>query len=471
MSADPGKSPGPAEGSSGGRAPLAGRWGWLLSTLLLGGLVALLATVDLSPSLGHVDTRLHTGGAGGNYAAIGRSLSEATRRRGGVLEAITTDGSLDNVARLRAQTAECDAPFGLVQDGTPWPEEEADVRLLGRLRKAESVFFLGKGASRFTALTDLAGLEIAIGPEQSGTARLARALFGKAELAALGVVLRPMPMQEQLESLAAGQLALGMVVVDEDAPLIREAVLVHGLELAPLRRLDVLARRFPWLGHGRIGAGQFDAVAVRPAEDVEVLRVGTSVVVHGCARRSEQVALLTALTDVFPEFLEFNRDTPNVSGLRLADSTRRFLAAGGPDFLEVWLPRVADVMPMENWVYLVMGISVLFNVMGFLHRFRLWRIDAGRVGIELRIGRVFGPTTTVEEIGRMEPDRAHAAPETRRALQEAIVALERLNERCRSHSLSMLVPMGGEMAYRYQESLMAQALANLRAFRDRLAEA
>jgi hypothetical protein len=43
-----------------------------------------------------------------------------------------------------------------------------------------------------------------------------------------------------------------------------------------------------------------------------------------------------------------------------------------------------------------------------------------------------------------------------------------LSERCRQQSLSLLVPMGQEMAYRYQETLMAGLLYALRAFRERL---
>ena len=42
--------------------------------------------------------------------------------------------------------------------------------------------------------------------------------------------------------------------------------------------------------------------------------------------------------------------------------------------------------------------------------------------------------------------------------------LEQLSERSRRYSLSMLVPMGQEMAYRYQEELMHQTLAVLREY-------
>jgi hypothetical protein len=43
-----------------------------------------------------------------------------------------------------------------------------------------------------------------------------------------------------------------------------------------------------------------------------------------------------------------------------------------------------------------------------------------------------------------------------------------LSDRCRRQSLSILVPMGQEFSYRYQEALIADLLYALRAFRDRL---
>ncbi len=53
-------------------------------------------------------------------------------------------------------------------------------------------------------------------------------------------------------------------------------------------------------------------------------------------------------------------------------------------------------------------------------------------------------------------------------LDRLIGDLIALSKRARKQSLSMLVPMGQEMAYRYQERLIADLLDALRAFRDRL---
>ncbi len=43
-----------------------------------------------------------------------------------------------------------------------------------------------------------------------------------------------------------------------------------------------------------------------------------------------------------------------------------------------------------------------------------------------------------------------------------------LLDRCRKHPLSVLVPMGQEMSYRYQETLTADLVRPLRAFRARI---
>ena len=59
-------------------------------------------------------------------------------------------------------------------------------------------------------------------------------------------------------------------------------------------------------------------------------------------------------------------------------------------------------------------------------------------------------------------------PEARAQLDAAVIELTKLTERCRKQSLSMLVPMGQEMNYRYQEQLIAELLHALRQFRARL---
>jgi hypothetical protein len=111
----------------------------------------------------------------------------------------------------------------------------------------------------------------------------------------------------------------------------------------------------------------------------------------------------------------------------------------------------------------------LFGAQALWHRFRLWRIDARRVAIEAEIERVLGHFVSTTAIAALLPTTEQATPASRARIDAAIADLEALARRCRRQSLSMLVPMGQEMSYRYQERLIAELLHVLRRFRAKLA--
>src|SRR5262249_23034044 len=81
---------------------------------------------------------------------------------------------------------------------------------------------------------------------------------------------------------------------------------------------------------------------------------------------------------------------------------------------------------------------------------------------------LLGRGVTVAEIAGARPQAGLHDDEVRSRLQSLIARLEALHARCRKQSLSILVPMGGEMAYRYQEALMADLLRALRTLNARL---
>jgi hypothetical protein len=132
------------------------------------------------------------------------------------------------------------------------------------------------------------------------------------------------------------------------------------------------------------------------------------------------------------------------------------------------LPRVVDIVPLSNFMTLVMGISILFNVMSFLNRFRLWRLDTNRAKVEGELRELFGGGFTRKEIDQLDPATTLATEGERARLDATIRRLDELLSRCREHAVSMLVPMGQEMVYRYQESLILELLAVLRGLRRRL---
>jgi len=435
-----------------------------LVVLVVGALALLISRIDFRHDMHRMHVRVLSGAPEGNYHASVARLAEAAARRQGAIENVASAGSAENVTRLAEAVHGCPVEFALAQDGTTWPP---GLQLIGRLAKPESVLFLGRKGDAIQSFADLRDQRIGIGPAGSGTDLVARQIFALPELARLGVTLQNHAIEEQLGMASRGELDLAVVVIDADAPLIEEWVGRRGLQIASFATAHAVARRLPHIKTGTVGAGNYDAVQGVPSTDRTVMKIETLLVGNGCAGRVATVDLLTLVSSEHPDFLRHNKDTPNTTGLPLAPSAADYFTNGGPQMADEFVPWLVDVMPPANWAYVVMAVSLLFNAMGAGHRFRLWRIDAARVKLEGDLGRFFPPSTTLGDIQRTGPDKARTTQETLEAIDQLIRGLEELAARSRRYSLSMLVPMGQEMAYRYQEGVIYETIAVLREFLGR----
>ena len=120
--------------------------------VVLAGLVALglmVAQLDLEHDLHRLNTGFLSGLPEGNYHVIAEALVATAAQQRGRLREVPSQGSTDNIDRLRRARASCELSFGLVQDGSDWGAE-GELQLIGRMAKAEYVFFLGKRADQFT---------------------------------------------------------------------------------------------------------------------------------------------------------------------------------------------------------------------------------------------------------------------------------------------------------------------------------
>ena len=439
-------------------------------TALLFGALALIgvlvALYDPRPSLRHVRVAFLSGSPTGNYFATVDKLAAETSRRKGRIANVASAGSVENIERLVAARTTCDVQFALVQDGVDWPAAEHRLELIGRLPRPEALLVLGRDADRFKSLQDVQGLRLGIGPLGSGTENLARRVL--APLAELELKVSTQPIDRQLDMLERGELDLGAMVIDEDAQLVVDAMNRRKLQILNIPDASSLARRLGFARVGQIEAGRYDYVRKVPAENKQVLHVDTLIVGNGCASHSVTQGLMMAIAEVFPTFVRHNRDTANVTGVPLSKAARSYFTDEGPDLVGEYAPWIVDILPTATWVQLILGMSILFGAMAVWHRFRLWRLDVARVNIERDVDALFGPGITVGEIAEIPATDRHRTPEARAKLNELVERLQALSDRCRRHSLSLLVPMGHEMAYRYQETLISDLLFALRAFRERV---
>jgi len=454
---------------------LAGMNGWRkrLKRVPLGGVILVLVTVlvvvvvktvNFGATLSHVDLQILSGSVGGNYATMVDGLGARASKRGGTIANVPSQGSVDNLRRLGDAAGSCDVQFALVQDGIPIPDPDR-IEVIGRLPRKETVFMIGKDAERLTRFSELRGMKIGVGPTTSGTDYLGRTIFGSAELAPLGLQLSNHDLPAQIDLLVAGGLDLGVFVMDDNADLMRRAFRERGLQLASLEHLAIVPTRVPVISLGVIAAGQYDPLAVIPARDHTVLRVDTLIVGNRCAKRSAEIGLLEVLVEDQPGYLAANKDFRG-GALHRSSVAKEFYAAEGPGFADQYFPWLVDIMPLGNWFYIVMVVSVLFNLMTLGHKIRLWRVDANRDKAFQVVRDTLGEQLTPAEIMALEPTSEHAAK--RQQLDDAIAKLDALRAKTRRDENSMLVPLGAEWMYRYEEEQIELLLTALRTLRGKL---
>ena len=352
-----------------------------------------------------------------------------------------------------------------MQDGLPVPAD-AGLRTLGRLPEPESLLLFTRPGRAINTFNDLKGASIGIGPDGSGTAYLMRQLLENSDLQ--GLNLRPSNhgLEAQAEMARDGQLDIAAFVMTANAELIRTLANTYDLEIVAPADIEGLVARDKWLRLGRIPAGFYDIAKPIPATDRLVAQVDTLIMTNACVLRAERVAFLTLLSEEFPNFVR-NNPPPSAKSqdeAPLGDEARQYFTNGQPELADKYFPWLVNLMSPAYWIYLVMGITILFNASDAYSRFRLWRIDVNREILESRLKALTGLGSTPEHVKTLPPEAVIKTPQDRKAVEDLIKDLEALRLRCEEQTRSMVTPMGREMYYRYQESLIEDAQAMLAEF-------
>jgi hypothetical protein len=162
-----------------------------------------------------------------------------------------------------------------------------------------------------------------------------------------------------------------------------------------------------------------------------------------------------------PGFVRGNPPSATSSAITLAPEAQQFFLTGEPELADRYFPWLVNLMSPAYWVYLVMAVTVLFNGLRAFSRFRLWRIDAAREKLETSVKDLINPELTHAQIRAVPADASTARPERRAAAQAIMKQLMELRARCQRQTSSMVTPMGDEMFYRYQQSLIDDATTTL----------
>ena len=438
---------------------------WVRTIFLVVALCALAAIVlyfTVAGDYSYLKASVYTGAPTGEYHAIAERIAARSRKKHGRLNVVVTAGSVENVNRLAGENGRCEPAFAFVQDGVPVPAD-AGLQTLGRLPRPESLLLFARRSRSFGSFDDLKGASIGIGPEGSGTAYLMQQLLENTDLKDLDLKSSNHPAEAQVELAHDGVLDLAAYVIDENAPVVREDIKKYDLEIVSPADEEGLLARDKWLRLGKIPAGFFDVGRPSPATDKVVPQVDTLVMTNACVGRAERIAFLVLLADEFPSFVRMNPppSTAFQDAAPLADEARELFANGQPALPDRYFPRLVNLMSPTYWIYLAMAVTILLNAIEVYSRFRLWRIDTNRQRLESRLKSLVHPPLTREQIKTLPADAALQTPEDCKTAETLTKDFEALRARCQAQLESFVTPMGREMYYRYQESLIEEAIAAL----------
>jgi TRAP-type uncharacterized transport system substrate-binding protein len=418
---------------------------------------ALISTFGLARQYGYLRASLLSGPPTGAYYDLATHLAQRAKSDGGELTAVTTSGSVENVERLSQSRASCETKFALIQDGTPIQAGKG-FELLGRLPEPETLVLLARQDNNIRTFEDLRNRSIGIGPEGSGTAYLVRQLFADSDLAGLKIDMPAADLEEQARSVSEGRLDLAAFVIRSDAEFLRTIIRKYKLDIVELKDLSGLVNRYRWLTLGRIPAGRFNLVPPIPEADRLAPQVNTLLIANSCARRADRIAFLSLLSAEIPDFIKSNPPTWTNSAavVPLAPEASQFFATGEMQFADRYFPWAVNLMSPVYWVYLLMAATALFNGLRGLSRFRLWRIDAARERLEGEVRRL----SSQRELGSSPqiPGQDNSVGNQ----EDILLRLTELHQRCQRQVSSFVTPMGDEMFYRYQQSLIDRAIAALK---------
>ena len=221
---------------------------------------------------------ISSAGADGAYYRHAQHYAERFAAHGVTLQVQTSEGSRQNLERLRQSTAPAD--LALVQGGYGYLGTPINKRGPSRVETLvnvdiEPLWVFSRNRS-IDAISQLEGLRVAIGPEGSGSRQIALRLMEQARLAPADVKLSSLTGNASAQALRAGELDVVMVVAAPESLAVQNLLSLPGIELANLRKSAAITERNPFLESRLLAQATLDTRI--PPRDITLLTTSASLV-------------------------------------------------------------------------------------------------------------------------------------------------------------------------------------------------
>jgi TRAP-type uncharacterized transport system substrate-binding protein len=319
-----------------------------------------------------------SGAPGSKFNLVAQQYRKILAHNGITLKIIETEGSLDNLNRLRAANSPVD--IALVQSGSLDGGDTGDLISLGSVFYVPLTIFYRNPAA-LERLSQLRGLRIAIGPTGSGTRSLALALLKANEIEPQG----PTQLLE-LEGEAARKALLGRQVdaiflTGDSAPpeTIREMLHTPGVRLFDFSQADAYVRHFHYLSKLEVPPGAFDLGENLPPAAVSMLAPTVELLAHSSLHPALSDLLIEAATEVHGGATLLQNagqfPAPRVHEFPLSADAARYYKSGKSfayRYLPFWIASLLD----RTVVVLLPILLVLIPGLRYLPAVYNWRIKS-----------------------------------------------------------------------------------------------
>ncbi len=333
------------------------------------------------------------GAEDGAYYHFAGRYADIFEQYGVKLELRTTSGSVENFSMLATDDSESDV--GFIQGGIASAEEGPDLESLGAMYY-EAVWVFTRGAA-IDRLSQLKGRRIAIGPEGSGTRRLARQLLQANGIAEPKTPGHDLTGEAAAQALHQGRIDAAIFVASPRSKAVWKLLQSRDVKLANLVQAEAYTKVFPYLSSVVLPRGSVDLLRDIPSQDINLVATTANLVVRYDLHPAIVNLLAMAAKEVHgaPGLFNTKDKFPATkdADFPMNEDAERYYKSG-PPFLQRYLPFWAANFVDRMIVFLVPLIALVLPLARVLPALYQWRVRS-------RIYRNYGELKFLEaEVAR-----------------------------------------------------------------------
>jgi len=337
------------------------------------------------------------GSEGGAYLAYAERYRELLAREGITLKILPSDGSLENLDRMKDPGFLVD--IGFVQGGAAKGVDPSGLVSLGALYY-EPLWVFHRGEIPGDKGKGLRGGRLAVGTPGSGTRKVVLELLAANGVDGSNAKLLDLGGTAAAAAIKEGGADVAFFFASPNAPIIKDLLRTKGIHQVALVRAEAYPIHFPLLSLVRLPAGGIDLAENIPPRDMNLIADVAQLV----ARESLHPALIGPLLEVarkvhgghgvFERTGEF--PSPREGDIPMSEDAVRYYKSGLP-FLFRHLPFRAASIATRAALLLIPLIGMLFPLTKIVPPVYRWRIRS-------RIYRWYGDLMALESDLQHDPD-------------------------------------------------------------------